>query len=265
MKPHILSDFDEVLQSLKGELLGMAGQTLQNLELAIRGLMERDAEFCCTVVADDDDVDIAEKKLDRLGMEVLTRFRPVAADLRLVIASMKVATHLERISDHAVNIAKRARKMAKRPELPQTRTVEPLYEMAAGILRDALSSFIDGDEELALSLFKRDKELDRLYKQLVAGFNARLEDRDGRGEDLVHLILIARSLERVGDLGVNISEDAVFLESAEDIRYEGSRKSAVARKLAGSDPDAAESVAEGLPKAGAEAGPDTAGTLDSES
>jgi phosphate transport system protein len=232
MNPHIVHDFDEALGELRKVLLNMAGQTLQNLEHAIRGLMDRDADLCRVVIADDTEVDDAEKELDRMGIELLTRFRPLATDLRCVIATMKVAINLERISDHAVNIAKRAKKMAKRPELPETRSLLPLYEMADAILRDALSSFIDGREELALSLAPRDKEIDRLHKRLAREFSARLEESEGRGEDFLHLILVGRSLERVGDLAVNISEDAVFLESATDIRYEGRRKAAPGEEAA---------------------------------
>jgi phosphate transport system protein len=233
MKNHTFGEFDEMLDSLKGELVEMAGKTLHSLERAMRGLMERDIDLCCAVVADDNDVDAAEKKIDHMGLVALTRFRPVATDLRLVIVSMKVAISLERIADHAVNIAKRARKMAKRPEIKEVRAVYPLYEMAEKLLRDALSSFVDGDEELALSLFKRDKKLDRHYKRVIADFGALLEDANGRSEDYVHLILIARSLERVGDLAVNISEDAVFLESAEDIRFGGLRKDGALEPSAG--------------------------------
>lgn len=248
MKKHTFGKFDEVLETLKQELLEMAGKTLWSLERGMRGLMERDIDLCCAVVADDHEVDAAEKRIDQMGLEALTRFRPVATDLRLVVVSIKVAISLERIADHAVNIAKRARKMSKHAECHEVRMVYPLYEMADKILRDALSSFVDGNEQLALSLAKRDKKLDRLYKKVIANFGARLEEASGQSEDYVHLIMIARSLERVGDLAVNIGEDAVFLESAEDVRYQGRRKEG--------GPDSAEVTPDGSPhEAGGEEAP----------
>jgi phosphate transport system protein len=162
-------------------------------------------------------------RIDRAGMDLLIRFHPVASDLRLVITSMKVAANLERVSDHAVSIAKRARKMLSQPELPEVNLVEPLYALADQQLRDSMSAFTDRNAELGESLQLRDKELDRMHKRLVATFSARLEEGGGRAEDFLHLIFVARSLERIGDLAQNIGEDAVFLDSARDIRHEKHR------------------------------------------
>jgi phosphate transport system protein len=156
-------------------------------------------------------------------METLVRFHPVASDLRQVITSMKVAANLERISDHAVNIAKRARKMLSRPECPEVPFIEPLYALADQQVRDALSAYTDRNSELGQSLQLRDKELDRMHKRLIATFSARLEEGGAGTEDFLHLIFVARSLERIGDLAVNIGEDAVFLDSARDIRHEKHR------------------------------------------
>jgi phosphate transport system protein len=136
---------------------------------------------------------------------------------------MKVAANLERISDHAVNIAKRARKMLVRPEFAETHLVEPLYALADQQVRDALSAYTDRNAALGESLQLRDKELDKMHKRLIATFSSRLEEGGDRAEDFLHLIFVARSLERIGDLSVNIGEDAVFLDSARDIRHEKNR------------------------------------------
>jgi phosphate transport system protein len=220
MHEHILSSFENALRSLRGEVLAMASIARRNLENAARGLAGRDVELCRSVIADDTEVDEFERKIDHLGMEILVRFNPVASDLRLVITAMKMSTNLERISDHAVNIAKRARKIAAREELPESQLVEPLHALADGLLRDAVAAFTDRDSALGASLKERDKELDRLHKRLIASLSSRLEEAHGRSEDFLHLIFIARSLERVGDLAVNIGEEAVFLDSARDIRHE---------------------------------------------
>lgn len=220
--PHILREFDIAFDTLRNEVISMAGQARLNLERAMQGLFERDLERCKAVVADDDEVDDAELRIDRLGMETLVRFHPVASDLRLVITSMKVAANLERISDHAVNIAKRARKMLARPECPETSFLEPLYAMADEQVKDALSAYTDRDAELGASLQQRDKDLDKMHKRLVATFTSRLEEGGERAEDYLHLIFVSRSLERIGDLAENIGEDAVYLDSARDIRHEKS-------------------------------------------
>ncbi len=217
--PHILRDFDQAISGLKGEVLSMAAKSRHNLERAIHALMERNLEFANSVIADDDEVDEAERTIDQLGMDILVKYHPMATDLRLVVSSMKISMNLERISDHAVNIAKRARKIMATPELSEVNLIEPLYTLADHLLRDAISSYSDGNGALGASLHARDKELDRMYKQSTAHFGTRIEAAEGRCQEYLHLIFIVRSLERVGDLASNIGEDAVYLEHAKDLRH----------------------------------------------
>lgn len=227
-QPHIFRDFDKVMESLKGEVLTMAGLARQNLERAMRSLLERDIDLARTVIADDNDVDELERKIDQMGMDILVRFHPVASDLRLVITSMKMAHNLERISDHAVNIAKRSKKICKSSPVEEAGLTEPLYSMADKLLRDAMTAYTDANSDLGESLKARDKELDRLHKAMIASLSGRLEDANGKSENLLHLIFVARSIERIGDLAVNIGEDAVYLGEARDIRHEAHRKQAAA-------------------------------------
>jgi phosphate transport system protein len=222
--PHILHDFDQAISALRGEVISMAGRARHNLERAVRALLERNPELANAVIADDDEVDDQERRIDQLGMEILVRFHPLATDLRLVVSSMKISMNLERISDHATSIAKRARKMSTSHELADTTLIEPLYTLADHLLRDAISAYSDHNAALGASLHARDKELDRLHKEATATFGARIEQGIGRSEDYLHLILVVRSLERVGDLAVNIGEDAVFLEAARDLRHEKSER-----------------------------------------
>jgi phosphate transport system protein len=148
----------------------------------------------------------------------------MATDLRLVISSMKISMNIERISDHATTIAKRARKMSASQELQDATLIEPLYTMADHLLRDAITAYAEHDAVLGAGLHARDKELDRLYKSTTATYGSRIEQLNGRSQDYLHLILVTRSLERVGDLAVNIGEDAVFLEAARDLRHESDRE-----------------------------------------
>lgn len=220
---HILQNFDQAISALRGEVLSMAGQTRHNLERAIQALLTRNVDLANAVIADDNEVDDSERRVDRLGMDILVRFHPMASDLRFVISSMKISINLERISDHATSIAKRARKMAKHEELAHTTLVEPIYSMADTLLRDAITAYSEHDSELALSLHERDKGLNKAYKKLSSDFSKRIESNDGRAQDYLHLVFVVRSLERVGDLAVNVGEDTVFLEAAKDVRHEDDR------------------------------------------
>lgn len=218
--PHIIREFDQAIDHLRDRVLLMAGQAELNLERAMEALLTRNVDLSKSVVADDNDVDEFEREIDALGMEILVRYHPMASDLRFVVATMKVAANLERISDHATNIAKRVKKMAKRPELAETQWMEPVYELAVKALRKAMLAYTDRNSELGLSLDAEDKELDRIHKRVISDFSGLLESGGERSEDYLHLIFVARSLERIGDLAVNIGEDAVFLDLARDVRHD---------------------------------------------
>ena len=221
---HIFRDFDVAIATLRNEVLSMAGQARHNLERAITALLDRNIELANAVIADDDEVDELERKIDRLGVDILVRFHPVATDLRLVVSSMKISMNLERISDHATNIAKRAKKICAGPELQEVNLIEPLYQLADRLLRDAISAYSDHNAVLGASLHGRDKELDKLHHETNALYGTRIEETVGHSQEYLHLILIVRSLERVGDLATNIGEDAVFVESAKDLRHSENRE-----------------------------------------
>src|SRR5690606_35832550 len=107
-------------------------------------------------------------------------------------------------------------KVLIQPALEEVSMLEPLHAMATGLLERSLTSFIDRSAELGQSLTIEDDQLDRAEKQLVATLSSNLELGGDRAEVYLHLIFIARSLERIGDLAVNIGEDAVFFASAKD-------------------------------------------------
>jgi phosphate transport system protein len=220
---HILRDFDVAIAALRGEVLAMAARARVNLERAVQALLVRNAELAHTVIVGDDEVDESERKIDQMGMDMMVRYHPVASDLRLIVSSMRISMNLERISDHATNIAKRARKMSASKELQDVALINPLYTLADHLLRDAISSYRDRDAELGAGLHARDKELDRMHKAANTTFGSRIEQGTDRSQDYLHLILVTRSLERVGDLAVNIGEDAVFLDHARDLRHASDR------------------------------------------
>jgi len=218
---HILGSFNDALLTSKARLLQMASITQRNLENAIRGLLERNEGLCNQAIADDDEVNQLEREVDRRGLEILLRFNPVASDLRDVLAAMKIATNLERMADQAENIAKRARRLLKFEEVPEVREIEPLFQLAAVLVEDSLRAYTEGDVDLGVGLFDRDSELDKAHKRVIKRLTARIEENSVQAKVYLDLIFIVRSIERIGDHAVNIGEDAVFVESATDIRHIG--------------------------------------------
>lgn len=218
---HILTSFDEALTELKDTTVQMGTHALANLDNAINGLLTRDKGLCNQAIADDDEEDRLEMEVDRLGMALIVKFRPLASDLRMVIASMKIASNLERISDHAVSISKRARKMLKNEEMEQTAQLEPLFKEARETLVKALQAYADGDAKTALEVVEADKTVSKIYKKTSKGFTRSLENEEGHERDYLDLVFIARYLDRVSGLASNIAEDVVFTETSMDIRHGG--------------------------------------------
>jgi phosphate transport system protein len=216
---HIRSGFDTALGSLRNDVLMMSSLTERLLENAIQGLLKRDSDLCNLTIADDEEIDLLEKQVDREGIELLIRFQPVASDMRQVISMMKLSTNLERIADQSVVIARRAKKLNQEIAVPEVSLVEPLYQEAVGIFRDSLRAFVDGDVTLALQLKPRDRHLDALNADLNERLTERMAADPERVRVFMHIIFIARALERIGDHATSIAEDAFWVEQAEDIRH----------------------------------------------
>jgi len=216
---HILKNYDDDLSALKDSVVEMGTRCLAAAEKAINGLSTRNADLCYDVIDEDERIDQMEKNIDEQGMSVLLRFNPVASDLRHVLSSINICRSLERIGDHAVNIAKRARKIVKAGPVEEVRLIDPLYLEARKIVSTALTAYSDVDEVLALSVIEMDRKLDEIHKSLGKSLTSKISEGGHPTETLLNIIFISRSLERIGDLAVNIAEDIVFITSAEDIRH----------------------------------------------
>jgi phosphate transport system protein len=216
---HILQDFDAALESLRADVLMMASLTDRNLQNAMACLLDGNIELCAVAVADEEEIDELEKKIDSDGVEILLRFQPVASDLRRVISTMKVSANLERIADQAVMVAERSRKLTMFPVLDEANALGPMFMEATNLFRDSVQAFADENATLARSLKDRDREIDQINHDVADNFIERMGRYPGRITDYVNLIFIARHLERVGDHAKNIGEEAVYAAEAEDIRY----------------------------------------------
>lgn len=220
-RPHTLTTFTSALNQLRGDLLTMSSLAQRNLRNSLRGLMERNDAWCNDVIAEDEEIDHLEMQIDREGIEVMSRFQPVASDLREVVASIKIGANVERVADQAVNIARRARKINEHPEIPEIHLLDEPARLAVAMLDDAVRAFAERNAPLAVELKARDKELDRLNRELADRMVNRMQDDSVNLPIYLNLILISRCLERIGDHAANMAEDVVFAVKAEDIRHLG--------------------------------------------
>jgi phosphate transport system protein len=186
-------------------------------QAAMEGLLNRDSVLCSQVVADDYEIDILERQVDRHGVNLLLRFHPVASDMREVISAMKVGTSLERIADQSVTIARRSKRLNARPAIRELALLEPPYRLALVIFRDSIRAFADGDYELARALKLKDRELDALTDDVVEKLVERAAHESQSVPSCLDLIFVARAFERVGGNATNIAEDSFWRDQAEDI------------------------------------------------
>lgn len=220
-RPHTLSNFTTALDHLRSSVLTMSSLTQRNLKNALRGLFERDDDWCNDCIVEDEEIDMFEMRIDREGFDVMSRFQPVATDLREVISSIKIGANIERVADQAVNIARRARKINESPELPEIHRLDEAAALTQGMFDDALRAFAERNAELAVELKARDKELDRLNREVTDALVNRMQDDSHNLPAYLNLIFVSRCLERIGDHSCNIAEDVVFAVRAEDIRHLG--------------------------------------------
>ncbi|MFZ0615983.1 MAG: phosphate signaling complex protein PhoU [Chthoniobacterales bacterium] len=218
-RPHTLTNFTVSLDHLRGSVLMMSSLTQRNLKNSIKGLMERDDDWCNNSIADDEEIDMLEMQIDKEGIDVMSRFQPVASDLREVISSIKIGANIERVADQAVNIARRARKINEHPEVPELHLLDELVKMAVSMFDDAVRAFAERNAHLAVELKARDKELDRLNRELTDKMVQRMQDDSVNLPTYLNLIFVSRCLERIGDHAANMAEDVVFAVRAEDIRH----------------------------------------------
>lgn len=216
---HILRDFDNALEALRADVLMMASLTDRNLQNAMSCLLDREAELCAVTIADEEEIDALEKKVDRDGLEILVRYQPFASDLRQVVSTMKIAANLERVSDQAAKIAQRGHNLTMEPPLDETDALGPMFVEATTLFRDSVRAFADSNVTLARSLRARDRQLDQINHDIANGLTEQMSRDPERIPHYLNLIFIARHLERVGDQAKNIGEDTVYASEAEDIRH----------------------------------------------
>jgi len=211
--------FEEALQALKSRLLSMAALVEERVHRAIRGLIERRAELAQGVAAGDEEVNELQIEIDDRCLKLLALQNPMAGDLRLVTAAMKINADIERIGDQAVNIAEYALKLIRLPLLKPLIDIPRMAEMAERMTRDSLDAFVRKDAVLARNVLARDDEVDELKDQLFRELLTYMMADPGTIERALALILVSRSLERIADHATNIAEDTIFIVEAKDVRH----------------------------------------------
>ena len=189
------------------------------MQLAVEALLERNAEKAARVIKGDRIIDRMEVEVEEQCLNLLALQQPMAGDLRLLVASIKIANDLERVGDHAVNIAQSADRLAQHRLITPEPEIFEMARLAREMLSDALEAFVRGDANSAREICRRDDKVDALNRSMFRILLTHMmEDPHSIGSGL-ELLLVSRNLERIADLATNVGEDVVFLVEGKSIKH----------------------------------------------
>jgi phosphate transport system protein len=215
----VVRHFQEELEQLKTRLLEMGGAAEEQVRLAAQGLVERNFELIDKALVGDAPLNAMHIEVDNRCFTLLALYQPMAADLRTIVAGVKINTDLERVGDLAVNIAEAARRYSSHPPVKKLIDIPRMASIAQNMLRDALDAFVRRDVHLAQQVLNEDDRLDELKTQIFRELLTYMLQDPATIEPALDLILVSRHLERIGDHATNIAEDVIFIVSAKDVRH----------------------------------------------
>jgi phosphate transport system protein len=214
--------FQDELELLSSRLLEMGGLAEERVRRSVQGLAERDIDELHSVLVGDEPVNQLHIEIDTRCFRLLALHQPMAADLRAILAAVKINTDLERVGDLAVNIAEAAQRYRMHAPVKKLIDIPRMAEIAQSMLRDALDAFVRRDLGLAQEVLDADDQLDTLKTQVFRELLTYMLQDPSTIEPALDLILVSRHLERIGDHATNVAEDVIFMVSARDVRHHAS-------------------------------------------
>jgi len=211
--------FSIELEELNEKLLQMGGLVESAIHRSVRSLIEQDRELAEEVIRDEPEINRIEMEIDGLATRLLALRQPVARDLRLLTAALKINTDLERIGDLAVHVAERSLSLMHHPLVKPMTDIPKMASLVQSMLLKCLDAFVQGDAELARSVLVSDDEVDKLRDAVYAELLDIMQRDPSVLTAAIDLLFIARNLERIGDHATNIAEDVVFLVKGVDVRH----------------------------------------------
>lgn len=205
--------FDRQLLELNNELIEMGSLIEQAIEMGISALVRQDVDKAQQAIRFDAEIDEQEKTVESLCMKLLLQQQPVAKDLRLISAALKMITDMERIGDHAADISEMTILMAdtayERTEL-NIDLVEDMAKTTTNMVIKSVDAFVNKDLELARWVIGQDDVVDELFAQYKKELIQKICDNIKNGEQATDMLLVAKYFERIGDHATNIAEWVIY-------------------------------------------------------
>ena len=211
---HIVHSFDRDLEKIRDLLLEMGGLVESQLNDAIKALVNRDSKLGKRVKKSDKPINMLEQEINEKAVLLLALRQPMAADLRIIVAIMKAAANLERIGDYAKNIAKRTSIVVSSPPVGSAAsTLKRMNDIVTNMINDVLDAFIASDIEVADEVRLRDEEVDLLHNTLFRELLTYMMEDPRNISPSMHLLFIAKNIERCGDHTAQIAEQVHYMLS----------------------------------------------------
>ncbi|MGD9342906.1 MAG: phosphate signaling complex protein PhoU [Desulfuromonadales bacterium] len=207
------------LEMLEKHLLTLTAVVEESVQMAIKALEECNYELAKKVVDKDDQVNRMEVELEEECLKVLALHQPVANDLRMIVAILKINNDLERIADQAANISERAIAICKIGNGNNRLNIDEMAKKVLDMLEKSLDSLVNADLETARAVLDLDEEVDNLHSKNYQMFKDYVRQDPDSVDQLLNYLTVSRHLERIADLATNIAEDVIYLNEGEIIRH----------------------------------------------
>ncbi len=218
MSEHTVRSYDEELAHLNNLIARMGGLAEAQLDGALQALVRRDSALAGKVIACDIKVDELEQEVHAFTVRMLALRQPVAQDLRAIVGAIKVSGDLERIADYAANAAKRALVLNQLRPVRPIAGVPRLGHLVQELIKGVLDAYMELDVEKAVKIWRQDEEVDEMYTGLFRELITYMMEDPRNITACIHLMFIAKNIERIGDHATNIAENIHYLVTGAPIR-----------------------------------------------
>ena len=211
--------FDQELDDLKQKLLRMGAAVENQIQTALRALVERDTELAQQVIENDLRINTLDVQVDEDSIRLLALHQPAAKDLRFITTAMKISTELERMSDLAENIAERALELNEEPQLKPYIDIPRMGNWTLRMVKESLDAFVNRDAALARKVCADDDFVDDLTQQLFRELLSFMLENPKTITRAIRLTFIGKYIERIADHATNVAELVVYLVEGKIIRH----------------------------------------------
>jgi phosphate transport system protein len=207
------------IERIKKQVLSLGAEVEERVEIAVKAIETRDDKLAQQVIEGDPEIDNLEVDVEEECLKVLALHQPVAIDLRVLIAALKINNDLERVADLACDIAEQAQFLATRKEISRPFDFPAMSQKVMKMLRQCLDAFVHLDEAVANEVCFQDDEVDDIHKAMFGQVKESLTARPDEAGQLLSYLSVSRYLERIADHTTNIAEDVIYLIKGNIVRH----------------------------------------------